>query len=133
MAQGAAGFAQDGKGVDAPQRRTRTATAGAALGADRQAIPVRHRRWQGFAGGPVPRTLATTRLSLHVRAGLQRGLSLLLDDRRWVQWICRTPGPSRRDAVGHFARTAGEAAGLQAAVALDLPVGIIVRKRFQFR
>ena len=59
---------------------------------DRQGVSVRHRRRERLAGRPVPRALAAPRLPLHVRAGLQGGLSLLLDDRGRLQWLRRPPG-----------------------------------------
>ncbi len=41
--------------------------------------------------GPLPRALAASRLSLHVRARLHGRLSLLLDDRGRLQWLRRSP------------------------------------------
>jgi predicted dithiol-disulfide oxidoreductase (DUF899 family) len=46
------------KDADAAQRRVGAAAAGAAVGPDREGIPVRDRRGERFAGGPLPRALA---------------------------------------------------------------------------
>ena len=40
---------------------------------------------------PLPWALAASRLPLHVRARLDGGLSLLLDDRGRLQWVCGSP------------------------------------------
>jgi hypothetical protein len=52
------------------------------LGPRRQGLPVRHRQRGGFARRPLPGALPASRLSLHVRAGLQGRLRFLLLDRR---------------------------------------------------
>ena len=80
------------KELDAARRRGGKAAARAPLGPHRQGLSLRYRRWERLAGRPVPRALATPRLPLHVRAGLQGGLSLLLDDRGRLQWLRRPPG-----------------------------------------
>src|SRR5690606_32812170 len=59
--------ARGGEGADATQRRAGAAPSGAALGADRQGVPLRNRPGERFARGPLPRSLATPRLPLHVR------------------------------------------------------------------
>src|SRR5262249_16033828 len=71
------GTAPGGEGTHAAERRAGAAPAGAAVGSDRQAVPVRDRRRKRFAGGPLPGALATARLSLHVWARLQSRLSFL--------------------------------------------------------
>src|SRR5262245_49920204 len=75
------GAAQGGEGADAAQRRVGAAAAGTAVGAGRQGVSIRDRRGERLAGGPPPRTLAAPCLPLHVRARLEGGLPLLLDDR----------------------------------------------------
>ena len=79
------------------------------------------------------RALAAPRLPLHVRARLQGGLSVLLGDRGRVQRHRRPPGEPRRHAHGGVAGAAREAAGVQAADGLDVSLGVLVRRRLQFR
>ncbi len=65
------------------QRRAGPAAAGAAVGPDRQGVPLRDRRRQRLAGRPLPRALATPRLPLHVRFRLRGGVlscSAIADD-----------------------------------------------------
>ena len=77
--------------------------------------------------------LAASRLSLHVRSRLQGGLSILLDDRGWLQRLRRSSGEPRRHAFGGVARAAREAAGVQAADGLDFSLGVLARCRLQLR
>ena len=83
--------------------------------------------------GPVQRTLAAPRLSLHVRGRLQGGVSVLLVDRGRVQRLRRPPGESRRHALGGVAGPAREASGVQAADGVDLSLGVLARRRLQHR
>jgi predicted dithiol-disulfide oxidoreductase (DUF899 family) len=46
--------ARGGEGAHAAQRRAGAAAAGAAVGADRQGVPLRDRRGERLAGGPLP-------------------------------------------------------------------------------
>ena len=112
-----------GEGAHPAQRRAGAAAAGAAVGPDRQGVPIRHRRGERLAGGSLPGALAAARLPLHVRARLQGGVSVLLGDRRRVRRLRRPPGQPRRHAVGGVAGAAGEAAGVQAADGLDASPG----------
>jgi len=83
---------------------------------------------EGFSLKPLPRALATPCLPSHVWARLQGRLSILLGDRGRLQWIPSPSGESRRHALGDIARAAREAAGVQAADGMDLPMGFVVRK-----
>ena len=107
----------------AAQRRARPAAAGAALGQGREGVSLRDRRGRGVPRRPVPRPLAAPDLPLHVRAGVQRRLPRLLGDRRRLRRLRDPPGQPRRDALGGVARSAREAAGLQAADGLDASPG----------
>ena len=86
-----------------------------------------------LAGGPLPRTLAASRLSLHVRPRLHGGLSVLLDDCRRLQRLCHPFGKPRRHAHGSVTSAAGEATGVQAAHGLDVSLGVVIRRRLQLR
>ena len=83
--------------------------------------------------GPLPRALAAPRLPLHVRARLHGGVSVLLGDRGRVRRPRRPPGQPRRHAVGGVAGAAREAAGIQAADGVDVPLGVLARQRLQRR
>src|SRR5262245_51711933 len=103
VARGAPRADRGREGAHAAQRRAGAAAAGAAVGADRQGVPIRDRRGERLAVRPLPRALAAARLPLHVRARLQGGVSVLLGDRGRVRWLRRPPGQSRRDALGGVA------------------------------
>src|SRR5215470_16019512 len=133
MARGAARAAQGREGAHAAQRRAGATTPGAAVGSHRQAVSIRDRRGKRLAGRPLPRTLTAPRLSLHVRARLRGGVCNLLDDRRRVQRLRRPPGQPRRHAFGGVAGAAREAAGVQTADGLELPVDVLARQRLQRR
>ena len=125
--------------LEAEKELTRRATSwrqrrqDLAVGSDRQGVSIRHRRRRRLARGPLPRPLAAPRLSLHVRAGLQGGLSVLLDDRRRVRRLRRHLANHDVDVEGGVARAAREAAGVQAADGLDVSLGVLVRQRLQRR
>jgi len=70
-------------------------------------------------GGPLPRALAAPRLSLHVRARLQGGVSVLLGDRGRVQRL-RRHLPTTTSCFGGVASASREAAGVQAADGVDV-------------
>src|SRR5438552_7557853 len=123
--------AEGGERTYAAQRRAGAATAGAALGPDRQAVPIRDRRGERLAGRPLQRSLAAPHLPLHVRARLHGRLSVLFSDRRWLRRLRRAPGQPRLDSRGGLARADREAAGIQAQDGLELPVGIVVPERLQ--
>jgi predicted dithiol-disulfide oxidoreductase (DUF899 family) len=59
-------------------------------------------------------------------------MSCLLGYRGRVQWLHRPPGKSRCHAFGGVAGTACEVGGFQAADGLELPLGVFVRRRFNF-
>src|SRR5882672_9527535 len=80
--------------------------AGVAVGSDQQGVSIRDRRGDSLAIGPLSRAFAAPDLPLHVRTRLRRRLSILLGDRRWLQWIPSPPGEPRRDALGCVARSA---------------------------
>ena len=82
VARRAARAARGREGADPPQRRGRPPPAGAALGPDREGLPLRHRGRPGLAGRPLRRPLAAARVPLHVRARLHRRLPVVLGDRR---------------------------------------------------
>jgi hypothetical protein len=128
-----AGAARGREGADPAQRRAGAAAAGAALGADRQGVPLRDRRGHGVPRRSVHRTLAAAHLSLHVRARLHRRVPVLLGDRRRLRRLRRPPRQSRRHALRGVAGSARETAGLQAADGLELPLGVVVRQRLQLR
>src|SRR5690242_2935646 len=52
VARGEARAAPGGEGAHAAQRRAGAAAAGAAVGADRQGVPIRYRRGERIAEGP---------------------------------------------------------------------------------
>ena len=133
VAGGAARAARGGEGADAAQRRAGAAASGAAVGPGRQGVPVRDRRRERLAGGPLQRALAAPRLPLHVRARLHGGVSVLLGDRGRVRRLRRPPGEPRRHALGGVARAAREAAGVQAADGVDVSLGVLARQRLQLR
>ena len=97
--------------------------------------PYRFETDEGSAslGGSLPRALAAPHLSLHVRARLQGGLPVLLGDRGRVQRVRRPPRQPRRHADGGVAGAAREAAGVQAAHGVDVPLGVVVSQRLQRR
>ncbi len=99
----------------------------------RQGVPFETDDGTRLAHGPLQRTLAAPRLSLHVRARLHGGLSVLLGHCGRLQRLLRPPREPRRDAFGRLARTAREAARVQAANGMGLPVGVLARQRLQFR
>ena len=115
--------ARGGEGPHAAQRRAGAAAAGAAVGPDRQGVPIRDRRGERLADGPLPRALAAPRLPLHVRARLHGGVPVLLGDRGRLQRLRRPPGQPRRHALGGVAGAAREAAGVQAADGMDVSRG----------
>src|SRR5882672_272394 len=106
MAHSAAQAAQGGEGTHAARRRAGADAAGVAVGWDRQTISIRDRRGDSLAIGTLSRAFATPNLPLHVRTRLRRRLSVLLGDRRLLQWIPSPPGEPRRDALGSVARSA---------------------------
>ena len=59
------------------------------------------------------------------------GCPVLLGDRRRLQRLRGAPRQPRCDALGHLPRPARQAEGLQAAHGLDLPLGLLLRQRFQ--
>ena len=77
MARGAARTAQGGEGTHAAQRRTGAATPGAAVGADRQGVPVRDRsraalRWQTSSRGARSFSSTTSCSGPTTRRGARR-------------------------------------------------------------
>ena len=64
---------------------------------------------QRVARRPVPRPLAASRLSLHVRPRLHGRMPVLLGDRRRLQRLRGASGEPRRDALGGVAGAAREA------------------------
>ena len=103
------------------------------MGPHRQDVPLRDRRGERDARRPLPRAIAAAHLSLHVRARVHGGVPVLLVDRRRVRRLRRPPGEPRRHADGGVAGAAAEAAGLQDADGVAVPVGVIVRRRLQRR
>src|ERR671918_442894 len=133
MACGPGGPARGGEGADAAQRRAGADAAGATLGSDRQGVPLRDRGGHGVPRRYLQGTLAAPRLSLHVRARVHRWVSCLLGDRRWFRRLRRPSREPRRPPLRRVASTAREAAGVQAADGVELPVGVVVRERLQLR
>ena len=133
VACGPAGAARGREGADAAQRRAGAAAAGAALGPHRQGVPLRDRRGHSVPRRSLQRTLAAAHLSLHVRARLHGRVSVLLGDRGRLRRLRRPPRESRRHALRGVAGSAREAAGVQAADGLELPLGVVVRQRLQLR
>src|SRR5579859_105589 len=121
MAGGPPRSAGRGKGADPAKRRTGPAPPGTALGPGRSGLPFRYRTGPGFAEGSVPGPLAASGLPFHVRAGLQGGLPVLLDDRRRIQRLRGPSGQSRRDPDRRVARAARQAAGVPAAHGWTFP------------
>src|SRR5207249_7754842 len=76
---------------------------------------------------------ATPRLSYDVWPRIRGGLPELLGDRRRIQRYRRPPREPRREVLGGVARSTRETAGLQAADGVDVSVGLLVRRRLQFR
>src|SRR6266853_428005 len=133
MACGEARTAQRREGTHSAWRRVGAATAGAAVGADRQGVSIRDRRGERLAGRPLQRALAASRLPLHVRARVHGGVCDLLDDRRRVRRLRRAPGEPRRHAFGGIAGASREAAGVQAADGVEISLGLLARRRLQLR
>src|SRR2546425_7429084 len=133
MAWGPAGAARGREGADAAQRRTGAVAAGAALGSNRQGVPLRDRRGHSVPRRSLQRTLAAPHLSLHVRARVHGWVSVLLRHRGWLRRLRRPPRESRRHALRGVAGSARETAGVQAAHGLELPLGVFVRQRLQLR
>src|SRR6266853_626145 len=100
MACGEARTAQRREGTHSAWRRVGAATAGAAVGADRQGVSIRDRRGERLAGRPLQRAHAAARLPLHVRVRLHGGVCDLLDDRGRVRRLRRPLGQPRRHAFG---------------------------------
>ena len=69
------------EGADVTQRRAGAETSGADVGPGRQVLPLRDRRRERLAGGPLRRALAAPSLPIHVRVRLQGGVSILFGDR----------------------------------------------------
>ena len=83
---------------------------------------------QRLAGGSLQRALAAPRLSLHVRARLHGGVSVVLGDRGRVRRHRRPSGEPRRHAFGGVAGAAREAACVQAADGMDVSLGVLARQ-----
>src|SRR5215216_2308329 len=77
--------------------------------------------------------LAAARVQHHVRTELRGGLSRLLEPRRPSRRGPRPPRAPRRHVAVLLAGPARQAAGVQAADGLELPVGVDVRERLCFR
>ena len=113
------------EGAHPPQRRARARAARAALGADREGVQLRDRRGDQDARRALRRPLAAARLPLHVRPRLRGGLPGLLVERRHLQRRRPAPERPRRHVALRLARAAREAAGVQAAHGLDVPLGVV--------
>src|ERR1700728_4593056 len=133
VAFGATRAARRREGAHAAWRRGGPAAAGAALGSNREGVPLRDRRGYSVPRGSLSRTLAAARLPLHVRARLHSRLPVLLGDRRRLRRLRRAPRKSRRRVHSGATGTAREAAGVQAADGLELSVGVLIRERLQPR
>ena len=109
------------------------AAAGAAVGSHRRrttsSTPTRAGRPSPTCSEDVRSCSSTTSCSAPIRGRL----SGLLGDRGRLQRVRRPPGQPRRDALGGVARSAGEAARVQAADGVELPVGVVIRQRLQLR
>ena len=133
MARSAARAARGGEGAHAAQRRAGAAAAGAAVGADRQGVSIRHRRGQRVAGGSLPGR--SQLLVYHFMFGPDYtagcpSCSAIADG--FNGFVVHLANHDVH-AVGGVARAAREAAGVQAADGLDVPVGVVVRQRLQLR
>jgi len=73
--------------ADETGRRTGEFATRVALVRDRQGVSLRDRRRPSFTRPALQRTLTAAHLSLHVRARLQGGLSILFGDCGRLQWI----------------------------------------------
>ena len=125
---------EGGEGAHPPQRRPRPAAAGAALGAHRQGLPLRHRGRRGHARRPVPRPFAAARLPLHVRARLGRRAARAARrsptastrrtsiSRTTTSRSPRSPGPRSR-SCSRYREPDG----------MELPVGVVGPERLQLR
>ena len=129
MARSAAQAARGREGAHAAQRRRCEAETEAAVGSDRQGVSIRDRRGQSLAGRPLPRALTAPSVSLHVWARLHGGLPGLLGDRRRLRRPGSPLGQPRRHTFSGVAGASREAAGVQAADGVDVPLGIIARER----
>ena len=81
------------------------------MGSNRQGVPFRDRRGHGVPSRSLQRTLATPRLSLHVRPRVHRRLPGVLGDRGWLQRLRRAP---RAPDVAMIAVSRAPIAALQA-------------------
>src|SRR5215203_1575799 len=122
-----------GTGACRPQRGARAAAERPALGAGRRGVHVRHGRRSEDARRTLRRPLAAARVQHHVRTELRGGLSRLLEPRRPSRRGPRPPRAPRRHVAVLPAGPARQAAGVQAADGLELPVGVDVRERLCFR
>src|SRR6266849_1645904 len=123
MARGPAEAARGREGAHAAWRRAGAVAARAALGSNRQGVPLRDRRGRSVPRRSLQRTLPTTYLSLHVRARVHGRVSVLLGDRGRLRWLRRPPCESRRHALRGVSSSPAETAGVQAADGLELPLG----------
>ena len=100
---------------------------------DGEGVLLLHGSGDRDARRPVRRPLAAARLPLHVRTGLHGGMPVLLGDRGRILRLSRASGQSRCRLHSGVASTSGKAAGLQGPHGLELPVGLLLRERFQPR
>jgi hypothetical protein len=131
VARGSRPPARGREGAHPPQRRARPPAPGAAVGAGRARLPLRHRTRRADAGGPVRRPLAAARAPLHVRPRLGRRLPELFVGGRRVRRLPGAPRAPRRRPVGGVACAAGPPARVSAPHGLDLPVGVVGTVRLQ--
>ena len=71
VARGTGGAAQAREGAHTARRRDRAATAGSAVGARGEGLPLRHGRGREVARGSVRRAFSAARVPLHVRTELR--------------------------------------------------------------
>src|ERR1700688_3567508 len=97
------GVPKEGEGVHPVARRAEPAASRTATGEGREALRVRGAEGEGNTGQPLRPKKPADRLSLHVWAGMERGLPELLVPGRYLRRRRSAPGAARHDLRGDLA------------------------------
>src|ERR1051325_11579678 len=115
------------------RRGDREGAAGAALGPGREGVHPGRRGWEEDARRAVRRPFAAADLPPDVRPDLRAGLPGLHRSRRSLRRRAAAPEQPRRHADRGLPRADREAARVQAANGLEVPVRVVLRERLQLR